>query len=1058
MPQRILPYVSNILSIKLGVAVLCSLCFSQCLAQTINGEQASATSELSFTLAPGLSIQKVAGENLIKWPMLADWDAQGRLVIVESAGVAKPIEKHNEQLLHRVVRLVDQDGDGIMDQRIVAADKLPFTEGVLCLGNDMLVTAPPHILKLTDVDGDGYCESREVWFDGQTLTGCANDLHGPYLGRDGWIYWCKGAFARQRHEIVGGKVLEDGAAHIYRRRLFGVSRPGPIESVMSGGMDNPVEAASLPNGERFFTSTFLVNPGDGKRDGVAHAIYGGAYGKEHAALNGVLRTGSLMPIMSLMGAVAPSGLACLDSGRLVDSKSPTLVAAMFNMQKVTALQLEPLGATYQATAIDLAIGSRIDFHPTDILEDADGSLLVVDTGGWYDLCCPTSRVDQFTAPGGVYRICRGDNKQSTIDRNVVDWNKITPDQAVHNLTDQRPWVAREALIKIASSGDWATESLRRRIKQNDLPQADKIALMWALGAVGSPATLESITRQLTKESTSSEQVELQHIACNLISLHRFQPARQTVEKILKSSCDSKQFGLARTAVEALGKIGNEASIAALFDCSAMDVDRVFDHSLRYALYELNNASATAGYLGSSTASNRKLSLGTLSLLSAEEYLTADKLFEASQDTVLADVATELLIARPQHAETVLEKVAEQWTALMKTSPPPTLFVRLADGWRDQAAWHAFIARLLQNADVLQSWDWYAVALKSRAGVAIPSSWFVWLTAALKQDPQRVAKQLEAANLSGADQSPLVDSLVALISRQQDSAAKRQLLVSLPPKPLCDDRALVQELADSLSDSVGRPESNGSVLWKCLKRLKISTEFAQKLIALSPKFLPTELMQAAELVASLRNDELDQSMLKQLLELKAARAIPTNSLLNLYRDRSPAVRESARTVSDQLLQSDPQVKQTVKSLLEKLPPGDQVRGLTLYHSSKANCGACHQMGYRGGKIGPELSRIGGSRTREAILEAVLFPSQRIEQGYDTTRILTADGRVLNGIVLSRTDSQTSLRVSADKVEVVQNEDIEELRSSEVSIMPAGMLELLSLQELADLLSLLEASKN
>lgn len=423
MPQRILPHVSNILSIKLGVAVLCSLCFSQCLAQTINGEQASATSELSFTLAPGLSIQKVAGENLIKWPMLADWDVQGRLVIVESAGVAKPIEKHNEQLLHRVVRLVDQDGDGIMDQRIVAADKLPFTEGVLCLGNDMLVTAPPHILKLTDVDGDGYCESREVWFDGQTLTGCANDLHGPYLGRDGWIYWCKGAFARQRHEIVGGKVLEDGAAHIYRRRLFGVSRPGPIESVMSGGMDNPVEAASLPNGERFFTSTFLVNPGDGKRDGVAHAIYGGAYGKEHAALNGVLRTGSLMPIMSLMGAVAPSGLACLDSGRLVDSKSPTLVAAMFNMQKVTALQLEPLGATYQATAIDLAIGSRIDFHPTDILEDADGSLLVVDTGGWYDLCCPTSRVDQFTAPGGVYRICRGDNKQSTIDRNVVDWTR-----------------------------------------------------------------------------------------------------------------------------------------------------------------------------------------------------------------------------------------------------------------------------------------------------------------------------------------------------------------------------------------------------------------------------------------------------------------------------------------------------------------------------------------------------------------------------------------------------------------------------------------------------------
>ena len=94
-----------------------------------------------------------------------------------------------------------------------------FPEGTMWFAGSLYVAAPPSIWKLTDTDDDGVADQREEWFAGKTLTGCANDLHGPYAGPDGWIYWCKGAFAEQTYDRPG-----EG------RR----SRPGPRTSSAAG--------------------------------------------------------------------------------------------------------------------------------------------------------------------------------------------------------------------------------------------------------------------------------------------------------------------------------------------------------------------------------------------------------------------------------------------------------------------------------------------------------------------------------------------------------------------------------------------------------------------------------------------------------------------------------------------------------------------------------------------------------------------------------------------------------------------------------------------------------
>ncbi len=169
-----------------------------------------------FTLPAGFEIELVAGPPLVNRPITADFDEQGRLYVADSSGSNDKIEVQLTTKTHRIVRLEDTRGDGRFDRATVFADRLMFPEGTMWLDGSLYVAAVPTILKLTDTDGDGVADRRAVWFDGKTWTGCANDLHGPYRGPDGWIYWCKGAFAKQTYERPGKTPFATRAAHVFR--------------------------------------------------------------------------------------------------------------------------------------------------------------------------------------------------------------------------------------------------------------------------------------------------------------------------------------------------------------------------------------------------------------------------------------------------------------------------------------------------------------------------------------------------------------------------------------------------------------------------------------------------------------------------------------------------------------------------------------------------------------------------------------------------------------------------------------------------------------------------
>src|SRR4030095_15074027 len=104
-------------------------------------------------VADGFEVERVAGTPLVDRPIVADFDEQGRLYVADSSGSSEPVQKQLKERPHRIVCLIDTDGDGRFDKQTVFADKMMFPEGAMWLGDSLYVSAPPSIWKLTDTDG-----------------------------------------------------------------------------------------------------------------------------------------------------------------------------------------------------------------------------------------------------------------------------------------------------------------------------------------------------------------------------------------------------------------------------------------------------------------------------------------------------------------------------------------------------------------------------------------------------------------------------------------------------------------------------------------------------------------------------------------------------------------------------------------------------------------------------------------------------------------------------------------------------------------------------------------
>ena len=989
----------------------------------------------SFNIPAGFELKSAVKQGLTQRPIVVDFDTDGHLYVAESSGTNDNVQKQLEEKPHSILRLSDTDNDGVFDQRTVFADRMMFPEGVLCHRGSVYVAAPPQIWRLTDNDHDGVADEREVWFDAKTLTGCANDLHGPYLGVDGWIYWCKGAFAEQTYDRVDGEPFVTRAAHLFRRRPEG----GTVEPVMTGGMDNPVEVVFTEAGERIFTTTFFQHPANGRRDGLVHAIYGGVYGKDHGVLEGHPRTGPLMPVMTHLGAAAPSGLVRLESQ--LHGFENQLLTACFNLHSITRHELIPHGATFKTKDSVLVSSDDLDFHPTDAIEDADGSVLIVDTGGWYKLCCPTSQLHKPDIPGAIYRLTKKGTRRHEDPRGLkIDWSKSSPQQLAALLDDDRFAVRTRAVEELGQRGEDAILELRRIVSEHGNPRAALNAVWAATRIPSTPA------REVARSGLRHEHPHVRQAAAHAVALYpRDEPPNDRLIELL----GDESLHVQRTAAEAIGRINATEAVPKLLSRLDDNIGRTLQHSFIYALMEIGPGSADEllPALTEGTVKQMRAVLTALSGMRNDENLLslADLLrCLSSPDSEVRSLATNFSKKHPEW----IGPIVAFFHRVIEKDPD-----RLADLSPNLAALagHSSMDHLI--VELLMSQE---IGTKEKSSLVrhVPVTAIEPALSTLLRDGDTtiVSTVIRKISISKQPNESLRQELLRL-ARSSDSEPETRLLAARQLKLL--DDSLFSFVADLLSGD--QPASVRSLAVSVLENAELDRSQLVELAKIVREVGALELSRLLHVFEKTKSEPVARILFESLAEAPAASALPAEQLAALADRFGDEVKELgsplvAKAKADITAQS-----QHLEELLDAMPTGDVRRGQKVFHNEKHACFACHAVGYRGGTVGPDLSRIGRTRSRRDLLEAIIYPNASFVRSYEPVNVLTTDGQQWSGTILDQSSAGLKLQLNATETRVISSDEIEELLPGKASIMPSGLERQLSREELANLLAFLESRK-
>lgn len=1013
-----------------------------------------AVQAVELQVPPGFVAERVAGPPLVRHPMMAGFDDRGRLFVSESAGQNLNNKELDAQTPNYISMLEDTNGDGVFDKSTVFADKMTFPQGALWYRGALYVCSPPGLWKLEDTDDDGRADKRTLLVGGFEYTGNAADVHGPFLGPTGRLYWCHG---RKGHEVYNkdGTLVSKGKG----ARIWSCLPDGSdVQVFAGGGMDNPVELVFTEAGDMLGTVNLFY--GRPRGDVLVHWQYGGVYPRDDVGpvLDEFVRTGDLLPEVYNFGHIAISGFNRYRSGAFGKEYQENLFVTQFNTGKVKRMVLERSGSTYKATEHNFLSSTDHDFHPTDVLEDADGSLLVIDTGGWFRIGCPTSQIAKPDVRGGIYRIRKVEQAKVVDARGQkIYWKQQTAEQLVKLLDDERFEVRDQAVNELAMKLNDRNDVSGRLMGING-NERQRLNIVWALSRNGNAEDRKLISiiarldnKPLVKQAAFHAMRETKTVPVSNWSELRSQPPYVRREAL---SVFAKVKGF---PIDPDSGFIKSPELEAVSLATHSYADRLEEHAGLYALYQfgspkgLNRYLSVEGVVKKSPSSVSRVitvldQLGTNSLDSKFIMDCFD-----SGDDGLVKTATQIAARHPEWAPAFAAKL-EEWLAIPRITDRQLLPLgELTPRYLKNEAVAVAVGKLLQ--DDQQS---VPLLIAKATGVKLHPSWKEPLARRLGNTNNSVAENALAAIAAVGGAAEFKPQLEAAAANETMPVAVRLKALSLSAaKGAAVNDGVFQLLVGQLQPS--KPTAIRTEAAKLLASAALNAEQLITLAKLLPQCGPVELPVVIAAFSRSKDAGVGEALVSGLQSARGLNNVKLTDLAKLLRAYPEPVLSAANKLLAELEQQAKEQAGRLAELERSISGGDATRGQEVFYSAKAVCSTCHRVQMRGGQVGPDLSQIGRIRTERDLLEAILYPSASLARDFESYTVNTKDGESVSGVIQKETSEAVQLAGSNGQPMVIPRSTITSITPSSISTMPQGLDQAMSPQELKDLVAFLRSLK-
>ncbi|RYZ46568.1 MAG: c-type cytochrome [Sphingobacteriales bacterium] len=334
------------------------------------------------------------------------------------------------------------------------------------------------------------------------------------------------------------------------------------------------------------------------------------------------------------------------------------------------------------------------------------------------------------------------------------------------------------------------------------------------------------------------------------------------------------------------------------------------------------------------------------------------------------------------------------------------------------------------------------ALEGRTDLKTPPDWKTTYAKLQRSGERNKQLSLEIAQFFG-DTEAANHYFSTLRNKSAALAERQKALTALASQQRPE---LVKELVPLLDDAALRSDAIRAIASFDDERL------AKLLLSKYPSFSDKDKEAAIQTLAS-------RSRSGWLLAL----AIKDKSIAK--RDIPPSVARQLRRVAgsgfveiwgpiDQLPSNELAYKKYNALLTPKALNGANMqKGQALF---KRTCGSCHKLYGEGGLIGPDLT--GSNRSKvDYLLFNVLDPTAEIQDDYKLVVITTRDGRTYSGNIIAENERQITMRIVGQETSLINKSNIQTREVMPVSMLPNGLFETLTDQEVVDLVGYLSRSK-